>query len=167
MLNDLIRSRDEWLETINKEHHHAAHKDDSPVQLAAKKRLLEEWEKLEDELNGPLYDGAWEENAAVFEKANAARRSIMLDPDVAEAPVKQELEKGLAEVMAGDPNFDAVDPDRLEHDRDIEKLRAEVCARSSAAPPAGWRVDSCPQPAGPPAPRQCAAVVPKAARCAA
>ena len=51
VLDDLIRSRDTWLQAINREHHHAAHKDDSPVQLAAKKRLLEEWEKLEDELN--------------------------------------------------------------------------------------------------------------------
>ena len=98
---------------------------------------------LEDEVNGTLCDGYWEENADVFDDADNTQRSIMLDPDVADVPAAETP-------IVGDPDFHAVDADRAELDRGLERLRDEVCARSPAAAPAGWRIDSFERSTGPP-----------------
>ena len=79
-------------------------------------------------------DGAWNENAAVFEQKDPLDTVLALDAD--DAVPDDEVEAA------------AVDADRKDEATVRDAVAEEVLAPAGGAPPTGWRVDRFPQGPG-------------------
>ena len=105
--------------------------------------LAEEREDIQDEVD--FADGAWNENAAVFEQKDTLDTVLALDADdaVPDDEVVKEAEAAAVEGEAVD--FPEVDADRKDEATLRDAVAEEVLAPAGGAPPTGWRVDRFPQ----------------------
>ena len=94
-------------------------------------------EKEDDVMEEDFYDGAWEENGPVFEKADSLQEILVLDPDVPQedADACPEPDETV------DVEFAAIEPDTKEEAALVEAVRGETVAPGGGAPPVGWRID--------------------------
>ena len=93
-------------------------------------------------------DGAWNENAAVFELKVLLDTVLALDIDdgVIDDEVVKEVEAASVERVKVD--FPEVDPDRKDEAVLRDAVAEEVLAPAGRALPTGWRVDRFPQGPG-------------------
>ena len=105
--------------------------------------LAEEREDIQDEV--VFADGAWNENAAVFELKDSLDTVLALDVDnaVTDDEVVKEAKAAVVERVSVD--FPEVDPDRKDEAVLRDAVAEEVLANVGRAPPTGWRVDRFPQ----------------------
>ena len=108
--------------------------------------LAEEHEDIQDDV--AFVDGAWNENAAVFEQKDPLDTVLALDADDAASndEVVKEAETVAVEGEAVD--FPEVDADRKDEATLRDVVTKEVLAPARGAPPTGWRVDLFPQGPG-------------------
>ena len=103
----------------------------------------EEHEDIQDEV--VFADGAWNENATVFELKDSLDTVLALDVDdaVTDDEVVKEAE---AEAVDGEAvDFPEVDADRKDEATLRDAVAEEVLAPAAGAPPTGWRVHRFPQ----------------------
>ena len=108
--------------------------------------LAEESEDIQD---GVVFaDGAWNENAAVFELKDSLDTVLALDVDdaVTDDEVVKEAEAASVERVFVD--FPEVDADRKDEAVLRDAVAEEVLVPAGRAPPTGWRVDRFPQGPG-------------------
>ena len=107
--------------------------------------LAEEHEDIQDDV--AFADGAWNENAAVFEYKDPLDTVLALDADdAADDEAMEEAEAAAVEVEAVD--FPEVDADRKDEATLRDAVAEEVLVPAGRAPPTGWRVDRFPQGSG-------------------
>ena len=108
--------------------------------------LAEEREDIQDEV--VFADGAWNENAAVFELKDYLDTVLTLDVDdaVTDDEVVKEAEAAAVERVSVD--FPEVDADRKDEAFLRDAVAEEVLAPAGGAPPTGWRIDRFPQGPG-------------------
>ena len=108
--------------------------------------VAEEHEDIQDEV--VFADGAWNENAAVFELKDSLDTVLALDVDdaVTDDEVVKEAEAAAVERVSVD--FPEVDADRKDEAVLRDAVAEEVLAPAGGAPPTGWRVDRFPQVPG-------------------
>ena len=107
--------------------------------------LTEEHEDIQDDV--VFADGAWNENAAVFEYKDPLDTVLALDADeAADDEAMEEAEAAAVEVEAVD--FPEVDADRKDEATLRDAVAEEVLVPAGRAPPTGWHVDRFPQGSG-------------------
>ena len=93
-------------------------------------------------------DGAWNENAAVFEQKDPLDTVSALDADDA-APEDEVVKEAEAAAVEGEAvDFPEVDVDRKDEVTLRDVVTEEVLAPAGGAPQTGWRVDGFPQGPG-------------------
>ena len=97
--------------------------------------LAEEHEDIQDDV--VFADGAWNENAAVFEQKDPLDTVLALDADDAVPAVEGEA-----------VDFPEVDADRKDEATLRDAVAEEVLAPAGRAPLTGWRVDRLSQGPG-------------------
>ena len=90
-------------------------------------------------------DGAWNENACVFEQKDPLDAVLALDADDAAPHDKVMKEAEAAAVEGEEVDFPEVDADRKDEATLRDAVAEEVLAPAVGAPPTGWRVDRFPQ----------------------
>ena len=93
-------------------------------------------------------DGAWNENAAVFEQNDTLDTVLALDADDA-APDNEVVKEAEAVTVKGEAvDLPEVDADRKDEANLCDAVAEEVLAPAGGAPHTGWRVDRFPQGPG-------------------
>ena len=98
--------------------------------------LTEEHEDIQDDV--AFADGAWNENAAVFEQKNPLDTVLALDADDA-APNDEVKEAEAATVEVESVDFPEADADRKDEATLRDAVAEEVLVPEGRAPPTGWR----------------------------
>ena len=108
--------------------------------------LAEEHENIQDDV--AFADGAWNENAAVFEQKDPLDTVLALDADDA-APDNEVVEEAEAVSVEGEAVvFPEVDADGKDEATLRDVVAEEVLVPARGAPSTGWRVDRFPQGPG-------------------
>ena len=108
--------------------------------------ITEEHEDIQDDV--AFADGAWNENAAVFEQKDPLDTVLALDADDA-VPNDEVVKEAEAAAVEGEAvDFPEVDADRKDEATLRDAVAEEVLAPAGGAPPTGWRVDRFPQGPG-------------------
>ena len=93
-------------------------------------------------------DGAWNENAAVFEQKDPLDTVLALDADNA-TPDDEVVKEAEAAAVEGEVvDFPEVNGDRKDEATLRDVVAEEVLVPARGAPPTGWRVDRFPQGPG-------------------
>ena len=108
--------------------------------------LAEEHEDIQDDV--AFADGAWNENAVVFEQKDPLNTVSALDADDA-APDNEVVKEAEAVAVEGEVvDFPEVDADRRDEATLRDAVAEEVLAPAGRAPQTRWRVDRFPQGPG-------------------
>ena len=114
------------------------------------RRTVGHWQKSSEDIQDEVVfaDGAWNENAAVFELKDSLDTVLALDVDdtVTDDEVAKEAEAAAVERVSVD--FPEVDADRKDEAVLRDAVADELLAPAGGAPPTGWRVDRFPQGPG-------------------